>query len=131
MNSTTNKTLRHIVLVEDLGSELSHTGRLLDLSNVHIVHSCLYKGIHAAQTAIVVDTESKVGLKQFVKCPNGTHGLAGQGLLVEDYVVGMDLTLPGPNCEQIWLLALLDAIKVLLNAGSCLKMTSNTTIRSL
>ena len=64
MNSTTNKTLRHIVLVEDLGSELSHTGRLLDLSNVHIVH------------------KSKVGLKQIIKCPNGTHRLAGQGLLM-------------------------------------------------
>ena len=87
--------------------------------------------VHAAQTAIVDDTKSKVGLKQFVKCANGTHGLAGQGLLIQDDVVGMDVNLPGPNCKQMWLLTLLDGIKVLLDAGSCLKMTSNIKIRSL
>ena len=120
----------HIALVEDFGSELSHTGCFLELSNVHILHSCLYKGVHAAQNAIVVDSKSKVGLKQFVKCANGTHGLAGQGLLIQDDVECMDVTLPGPNCKQIWLLALLDGINVLLDAGSCLKRTSNIMIRT-
>jgi hypothetical protein len=42
----------------------------------------------------------------------------------------MDAALPGPDCKKIWLAALVNRIKVLLDTGSCLKTTNTNTIIS-
>lgn len=61
------RVLLYALIPEESGPHLSNSRALVDLSDVYVVYSCLYEGVHVVEHPVIRGAEDKMGLKELVE----------------------------------------------------------------
>ena len=89
-----------MAVVEESGTDFSHSRTFLGSAHVDAVHRGLHEREKVTQRLVVGQAEHKVRLEEFVEGRDGGVRLTGNGLLLHDDEVILDATLPLSDTEK-------------------------------